>query len=173
MTNLQSIMQFTVGKNPTRMKDIEEEQKYTPEDFENDLHSCNTIDENAGCIINLIKTKAAPMSKENREKCITSNFLKCEFDKNKLDPWFFCYQFNEGLDFEKQIQKYHQGTTISVKKLNIKNIGEFEIKLPNIDKQRIIGKLYKQTIIQKDMLEKQIENKTKLSMEIIRRIEED
>ena len=34
---------------------------------------------------------------------------------------------------------YHQGTTLSVKKLNIKTIGELKIILPDIEKQRTIG----------------------------------
>ena len=95
------------------------------------------------------------------------------FDQNELDPWYFCYQFNEGKSLEQQISKYHQGTTLSVKKLNIKSIGELKIPMLEKEKQRQIGRLYRQSMIQKDLLERQAENISRLAAETIRRIEED
>ena len=68
---------------------------------------------------------------------------------------------------------YHQGTTLSVKKLNIKTIGELKIILPDIQKQRTIGNLYRQSIIQNDLMVKQAENVRKFTMTLIRRIDED
>lgn len=59
---------------------------------------------------------------------------QCEFDNRKIFPWYFCYQFNEGKEFEQQIEMYHQGTTLNVKKLNIKTIGQLKIFLPEIQK---------------------------------------
>ena len=110
---------------------------------------------------------------DNADKCITSNFLKCEFDGRILDKWYFCYQFNEGKDFEQQIAMFHQGTTLSVKKLNVKIIGELKIRLPDIDKQRKIGELYRQSLIQNRLMIKQAEDIKNLSLTIIRIIEED
>ena len=68
---------------------------------------------------------------------------------------------------------YHQGTTLSVKKLNIKTIGELKIALPDIEKQRTIGNLYRQSIIQNDLMIKQAEEIRKFTMTLIRRMEED
>ena len=68
---------------------------------------------------------------------------------------------------------YHQGTTLSVKKLNIKTIGELKIILPEIEKQRIIGNLYRQSIIQNDLMLRQAENTRKFTMALIRNIEEE
>ena len=110
---------------------------------------------------------------DNADKCITSNFLKCEFDGRILDKWYFCYQFNEGKDFEQQIAMFHQGTTLSVKKLNVKIIGELKIRLPDIDKQRKIGELYRQSLIQNRLMIKQAEDIKNLTLTIIRKIEED
>ena len=110
---------------------------------------------------------------DNADKCITSNFVKCEFDGRILDKWYFCYQFNEGKDFEQQIAMFHQGTTLSVKKLNVKIIGELKIRLPDIDKQRIIGELYRQSLIQNRLMIKQAEDIKNLTLTIIRKIEED
>lgn len=169
---LNEIIQFTLGKNPTRIKE-QTDELYTPEDFEKDLHCINSTKEGIGCIINLIKSKCSPISEQTEAKCITSNFLRCDFDTGKIYPWYFCYQFNEGKSFEQQIEMYHQGTTLSVKKLNIKTIGELKIFLPDIEKQRTIGDIYRQSIIQNDLMIKQAENIRKFTMALIHRMEED
>ena len=82
------------------------------------------------------------------------------------------FRSNEGKAFEQQIEMYHQGTTLSVKKLNIKTIGELKIVLPDMEKQRTIGNLYRQSIIQNDLMIKQAENVKKFMMTLIRRMEE-
>lgn len=68
---------------------------------------------------------------------------------------------------------YHQGTTLSVRKLNIKTIGELKIVLPDIEKQRTIGNLYRQAIIQNDLMVKQAENIKKFTITLIHRMEEN
>ena len=68
---------------------------------------------------------------------------------------------------------YHQGTTLSVKKRNIKTIGELRIALPDIEKQRTIGNLYRQLMIQNGLMIKQAEDIRKFTMTLIRRMEED
>jgi len=67
---------------------------------------------------------------------------------------------------------YHQGTTLSVKKLNIKTIGELKIFLPEIEKQKLIGNLYRQSIIQNDLMVRQAENIREFTMALIRKMEE-
>ena len=170
--SLDEIVNFTLGKNVTRLKN-QGDDIYTQDDFEKDLHSINNMSEKTNCIINLIRSKASPLSKETKGKCITSNFLLCSFDTKVLDPWYFCYQFNEGKGLEQQISMYHQGNTLSVKKLNIKSIGELKIELIDINKQRLIGDIYKQSIIQNDLMNRQAENIRNLALETIRKIEED
>lgn len=172
LKSLCEVINFSLGKNPTRIKE-QELSLYSPENFESDLYCINENDKRSECIINLIKSKVAPVSMDNADKCITSNFLKCEFDGRILDKWYFCYQFNEGKDFEQQIAMFHQGTTLSVKKLNVKIIGELKIRLPDIDKQRIIGELYRQSLIQNRLMIKQAEDIKNLTLTIIRKIEED
>ena len=169
---LNEIVQFTLGKNPTRIRE-QTAELYTPEDFEKDLHCIHSTKEGRGCIINLIKSKCSPISEQTERKCITSNFLRCDFDTGKICPWYFCYQFNEGKDVEQQIEMYHQGTTLSVKKLNIKTIGELKILLPDMEKQRLIGNLYRQSIIQNDLMVKQAEDIKEFAMAFIRRMEEN
>lgn len=172
LKSLSEVINFSLGKNPTRIKE-QELSLYSPENFESDLYCINEHDKRSACIINLIKSKAAPVSMDNADKCITSNFLKCEFDGQILDKWYFCYQFNEGKYLEQQIAMFHQGTTLSVKKLNVKTIGELKIRLPDIDKQRKIGELYRQSLIQNCLMIKQTEDIKNLTLSIIRKIEED
>lgn len=172
LKSLGEVINFSLGKNPTRIKE-QELSLYSLENFESDLYCINEHDKRSECIINLIKSKAALVSVDNEDKCITSNFLKCEFDGRILDKWYFCYQFNEGKDFEQQIAMFHQGTTLSVKKLNVKTISELKIRLPDIDKQRKIGELYRQSLIQNRLMVKQAEDIKNLTLTIIRTIEED
>ena len=82
---LNEIIQFTLGKNPTRIRE-QADELYTPEDFENDLHCIHSTKEGMGCIINLIKSKCSPISEQTGAKCITSNFLRCDFDTGKIYP---------------------------------------------------------------------------------------
>ena len=169
---LGDIIDFTLGKNPTRLKG-NDVSFYSQENFESDLYCINENDDRSVCIINLIRSKAAPVSSDNKEKCITSNFLKCEFNEQILDKWYFCYQFNEGRDLEQQINMFHQGTTLSVKKLNVKMIGELKIRLPDIKKQRTVGGLYRQSLIQNRLMLKQAEDVKKWTLNVIRKIEEE
>ena len=169
---LNEIVTFTAGKNSSRMN-MQPNEIYTQEDFVNDLHCMENINKKADCVINLIRTKASILSDDTKRKCITSNFILCSFDTNILDPWYFCYQINEGKDVEQQISMFHQGNTLSVKKLNIKSIGDLRLQLLPIEKQRLVGSLYKQSIIQNDLMNRQIENIRELTMETIRKITED
>ena len=169
---LKDIIEFTLGKNSTRIKE-QENNIYTPEDFEKDLQCINTVENVPECIISLIKSKAAPISEQTKEKFISSNFLRCRFDSKILDPWYFCYQFNEGKDFEQQINMYHQGSSLSVKKLTVGIICDLKINLPDIKDQKRIGELYKQSIIQNYILLKQTENIKKFTIATIRKIEEE
>ncbi len=169
---LHELVEFTSGKNPTRLKG-ELSNVYNQEDFENDLNCLNSGEERAECIINLIKTKAAPVTTQTRNKTITINFLRCKFDPNVLDQWYFCYQFNEDKRVEQQISMSIQGTTVSVKRLNVKMIGDLEIDLPDIEKQRVIGSIYRQSLIENHLMQKKAEGIRNLTMSIIKKIQED
>lgn len=169
---LEELIQFALGKNVTRLKDSGS-TIYTPEDFEKDLHSINQSEKASECIISMIKSKAAPVSKETEDLCITSNFLKCSFDPNILDPWYFCYQFNQGHEIEEQVARYHQGNTLSVKKLTVQSISGLNMPIPEIEQQRIVGNLYRRAIIQHDLMLQQAENIMNMTMIMIRKYEED
>ena len=59
------------------------------------------------------------------------------------------------------------------KKLNVKIISELKMSIPAIEHQRRIGQLYKQSIIQNDLLILQADNIRQFTLTMIRKIEED
>ena len=62
---------------------------------------------------------------------------------------------------------------LSVKKLTVKNIRELKIPFLNIERQKVIGSIYKQMLMQKHLMVQQTKNIERLSIEIIKKIEED
>lgn len=163
---------FTSGKNPTRLKS-DEVMIYSKEDFEEDLLCLNEIMDYSRCIIDLTSSKVAPISVKTEKKYITSNFIKLEFDPDVLDVWYLCYSFNEGKDLAKQIMKYNQGTSKFVQKLNAQTIKDLEINLYDMTKQKVIGEMYKQSLIQNYLLLKQAEKIKQYINCMIRKIEEE
>ena len=82
--SLSEIIRFTLGKNPIRIQESDI-NLYTPEDFENDLHGENESQDNLDCVINLIRSKAAPYSKNSKERLNTSNFIMTAIRKIEED----------------------------------------------------------------------------------------
>ena len=72
-----------------------------------------------------------------------------------------------------QIYRFHQGNTLSVKKLNVQIVGKLKIPLMDMQRQRLIGSLYKKAIIQKDLMLQQAENMESMVFTVIKKIEED
>ena len=168
LKKLEEIINLGLGKNASRIDD--KETVYGTEDFEKDLYDNENF--TYTCLINLIKSQAAPLSKENMKKCITSNYLRCELNKDEIEPWYFCYEINEGT-LNRQIEKYHQGNTLSVKKLNISLVSQLEIPLPKVERQKQIGRLYRLYMKRLKLMEKQQENYNIINKEILRKIEEE
>lgn len=167
---MKEVIRFTLGKNPTRIREPEWE-RYSLDDLERDL--LQPEGDTQECIISLISSMAAPLFSRNAGKPLTSNFLKCEMDPEVLNPWYFCYEFNEGKTLKGQIAKYYQGTTFSVKKLNRKDIEEMEIPLPDMEQQKIIGEMYRYLMRREFLMKKQTENMKKVTLTVISKIEED
>lgn len=169
---LGDVITFTLGKNSTRIKE-HESKIYSLEDFEGDLQAAEEISNNYGCTINVIKSKASPLSEKTVDKVLNSSYVKCDFDPEVLDPWYLCYQINEGTEIEQQINMFNQGTWTSVKKINVGMISQMTINLPDIKKQKVIGELYRQSIVQNNLLIKQADILKKFNMKLIKKIEED
>ncbi len=172
IVKLNDVMDFSLGKNITRIRD-ERSCIYTQEDFERDLKANNIEDTKHACILNLIKSKAAPVSQRSEKKIFTQNFMKCSLNTSVILPWYFCYQFNEGKYLDQQISMFHQGTTLSVKKLNIKMVEDLMIPLPDLEKQRSIGEAYRRVIQQYELSIKQAINMKRYALELLRLIVEE
>ena len=172
IVKLNDVMDFNLGKNITRIRD-ENSNIYTQEDFEKDLKMNDTEDTQHACILNLIKSKAAPVSQCSERKTLTQNFMKCSLDTSVILPWYFCYQFNEGKYLDQQISMFHQGTTLSVKKLNIKMVEDLMIPLPDLEKQKNIGEAYRRVIKQYELSIKQAVNTRRYALELLRLIGEE
>lgn len=69
---------------------------------------------------------------------LTNNFMKISFFE-KVDVHFMEWLFNEHPSIQKQIALFTEGSIISSLKLS--NVKEIEFVLPDIKKQKILGKI--------------------------------
>ncbi|MDA2638699.1 restriction endonuclease subunit S [Bacillus cereus] len=69
---------------------------------------------------------------------LTNNFMKISFFE-KVDIHFMEWLFNEHPSIQKQIALFTEGSIISSLKLS--NVKEIEFVLPNVEKQKILGKI--------------------------------
>ncbi|MGE7887759.1 restriction endonuclease subunit S [Bacillus cereus] len=69
---------------------------------------------------------------------LTNNFMKISFFE-KVDVHFMEWLFNEHPSIQKQIALFTEGSIISSLKLS--NVKEIEFVLPNVEKQKILGKI--------------------------------
>ncbi len=109
-----------------------------------------------------LSSKKAFVVEEHRSNCLVlSNFALVRInDLNVLDPYYFCWLLNDDLQFHKYIDQKTQGSA-NVIILSINNLKDIELELPNIDKQRLIGKIYELGRL-RDRISQQLFEKTKL-----------
>ena len=180
------LITFSAGTNMTRLSaDIPDDSIYTLEDFDRDLSSLDdenyskdkfvkngkSVISSAGdVVISMTRSQAAIVSIRNDGKYLNSNFVKCEFDKNRLYPWYFCYLFNESTVISQQIKKMQQGTIGCINRLTINMIGSLVFELESIEQQRIIGEMYRNMLIRERLTLKQVEDMRKYTLELIKKI---
>lgn len=111
-------------------------------------------------VVGLSSRKAMVIEEERSNKLLLSNFALVKADVNKLDPYYFCWLFNENLQFQKSLEQKVQGSA-NVSILPINTLKELEFNLPNINIQRKVGLLY-DLYRKKERLSKQIMEKEKL-----------
>lgn len=113
-------------------------------------------------IIGLTSFKSIVVTQKQIGKVIPSNFVFIELDKNKVNPAYFSWYFNEHSNIEKQLQIAMQGTIIRA--LSVQMLRELEIILPPLDVQKAVGKVYvlkkrkEKLIYEKNILEEQLYN---------------
>ena len=183
------LITFSAGTNLTRVSDdISEERVYSLEDFDSDLSSSSqvcrafkvgikntksTISSEGDVIISMTRNKAGIVSAENSGKYLNSNFVKCEFEKEKLYPWYFCYLLNESVTVSQQIKKMQQGTIGCINRLTISMIASLEFNLESLSQQKLIGDLYRNLLVRERLVKKQMEDIKKYTFEVIRRVDKN
>lgn len=181
------LIRFSAGTNLTRIqRDISNDCIYTLEDFDSDLSTLdiddvvediicvnnkNVISEAGDVVISMTRNQAGIVSKKNSGKYLTSNFIKCEFDREKLYPWYFCYLLNEAPTINQQIKKMQQGTIGCINRLTINMIGSLVFEIKDISQQKMIGDLYRNILIRENLVLKHMKDMRKMTFEIIRRVD--
>lgn len=174
---LSEIMELVAGPNRTRLSGtMNEDDLYSVSSIDDDLNQLEIINseksyidmnyhvKEGDLIISTFKKKAAVASSISSGKILTSNFCKCNYKKDLLDPWYFCYFVNETNEFKKQIDMEGFRAFSSTLLCNL------EIALPELELQRKIGRAYKAMCHQNYLLEKQQETYRRLIIESIKKI---
>lgn len=174
---LSEVMELVAGPNRTRLSGtINENDLYSVSSIDDDLNQLKIINSEkhyidmnyhireGDLIISNFKKKAAVASSISSGKILTSNFCKCNYNKDLLDPWYFCYFVNETNEFKKQIEK--EGFRAFSNAL----LCSLEIVLPELELQRKIGRAYKVMCRQNYLLEKQQDAYRRLIIESIKKI---
>ncbi|OJG34080.1 type I restriction modification system protein HsdIA [Enterococcus devriesei] len=162
-----------LGLNLSRKS--EEEKKYiniyTNNDLINDLDTIdyeegqdNRVEENNAIIhtvhrgdlvYSFINSISGIVGKANGGKIINQNFAKIEIDENRIDKKYLCYLLNSDKEINREKDIAMQGSVL--KKLSPTAIRNFEVELPDIDRQKKIGNLYATWIRRKALIKKRNE----------------
>lgn len=121
-------------------------------------------------IFSFVSSKAGIVSELNQGKMINQNFAKLIIKSEQLDKRYLCYMLNEAYSVKKQMAISMQGS--NVPKLTPAILKEFEIKLPALDKQRMIGKAYFFLRKRQALAKKQAELEEKLYLEVLMRLDQ-
>lgn len=181
---LGEIVKFKTGINSTRMKPgTNQTIIYTSVDLEKDLKKAsnfiiNKNDEQnsyllreGDFVISLIKEIAGIVSKDNKNKILSANFIKAEFDPSIIDPWFLCYFLNES-ETIKRAKNIRSGI-IGLSYLHITPdfLNSLEFNPPPIERQKKIGLAYRNLCRFEYALDKEKEDVKKLVIAVIKKEE--
>lgn len=162
---LEEILRMSVGQNSTRIKNLYGDiPVYSVADLENDLFQRPSEEaplDNAGpeftkegeLLISIIKEKACIVGSGNAGKLFTSAFIRCQYDEKALDPWFFCFFFNESEAVGREIHLRSGMPGLGYYHLNSEIVGQIVIELPPMEKQQTLGKLYRGCLRQQRLYE--------------------
>lgn len=89
-------------------------------------------------VLHTLTQKVVWFPPEYQGLLLTNNFMKISFFE-KVDVHFMEWLFNEHPSIQKQIALFTEGSIISSLKLS--NVKEIEFVLPNVEKQKILGKI--------------------------------
>jgi restriction endonuclease S subunit len=137
---------------------------------ENSNHKDGYLSSAGDVVFSFVSSKAGIVSDLNQGKVINQNFAKLIIERDHLDRSYLCYALNESYSMEKQMAISMQGSTVP--KLTPAILKELEIKLPNIGKQRTIGKAYFYLRKRQALAKKQAELEGQLYLEVLKQLDQ-
>ncbi|MDW7614299.1 restriction endonuclease subunit S [Peribacillus simplex] len=139
--------------------------------FSKDLNHNDGYLSSAGEVVfSFVSSKAGIVSDLNQGKVINQNFAKLIIGYDDLDSSYLCYVLNESYSMKKQMAISMQGSTVP--KLTPSILKELEIKLPTLEKQRMIGKAYFFLRKRQALAKKQAELEEQLYLEVLKQLEQ-
>lgn len=186
---LEEIVTVKIGRNLSRGNEKNDLTlvAYAYEDLINDLDG-SFLDSQAGSnsgnsnhkdgylcsagdvVFSFVSSKAGIVSDLNQGKIINQNFAKLIIEHDYLDRRYLCYALNESSSMKKQMAISMQGSTVP--KLTPAILKELQIKLPSMEKQRIIGKAYFFLRKRQALAKKQMELEEQLYLEVLKQLDQ-
>ena len=141
-----SIMCPTISmKQVSAFSDIQENdyENLVTEIPKSQLDSCVLSKEN-DVVLGLTSHRSMVITSLDINKLIPSNFVLLRPNRMFIDPFYLCWQLNEG-HLAQDIKSQIQGTT-AVMAISIKSLSEYDFQLPMLEEQRLIGNIYRKHI---------------------------
>lgn len=132
----------------------------------NDDYLCSVGD----VVFSFVSSKAGIVSDSNQGKIINQNFAKLIIEHDYLDSRYLCYVLNEAYSIKKQMAISMQGSIVP--RINPTILKQLEIKLPSIEKQRMIGRAYFIFRKRLALAKKQAELEEHLFLEVLKKLDQ-
>jgi len=175
-----------VGQNVSRISNdgSKEHTFYTFDDLNFDLTHIDDEDQTQNrnsqsnhltytgdIIVSFVGTKATVATEANQGKLLNQNFAKVMIDESLIDPYYFCYIFNESNQIRKQKVVLMQGTNLP--KMTPAILKDLHVNLPTLQKQSFIGRAYFNLCKRQYLLEKQSDLEEQFFLKLIQQSDVD
>ncbi|AKC67018.1 hypothetical protein BV454_03580 [Bacillus altitudinis] len=182
---LEQIITIKMGKNQSRKNehDYADLSTYSYEDLMKDLDGAyldSIVNEKESIVLTVdpylttvcdvvfsfVSSVAGIVSIETQGKVMNQNFAKLIIDTDKLDKHYLCYVLNESQFMKKQMAVSMQGSTVP--KLTPGIFRGLEVRLPSIEKQKMIGRAYFHFRKRQALMKKQAKLEEQLFLEVLK-----
>lgn len=138
--------------------------------YENLGHKDGYLSSAGDVVFSFVSSIAGVVSGVNQGKIINQNFAKLMVEHDYVDRRYLCYVLNESDEMKRQKAISMQGSI--VRKFTPSILKGLEIKLPSIEKQRIIGLAYFQLRKRQALAKRQIELEEQLYLKALMQLEQ-
>lgn len=170
---MNEIVTIKLGLNFSRLSQEEKEaiSAYTNTDLLNDLNGIGQFDIleedlnknnssthkvfSGDVVYSFINSICGIVGNANNGKIINQNFAKIELKNDFIDKKYLCYLLNKDKEINLEKKVAMQGSVL--KKLSPASIRNFNVELPDINRQVEIGNLYFDFIKRQALIRKQYE----------------